>query len=144
MKRVSWFPQLISKKQEFIIEPWRKLSRTPFSRIRQANNIQSLSYSSDVLKMTVEGHIPKLDRPCKPLPDIYETAYEKVNMTPREWKAFFYLSEYPAPENQKRYLRDGIPMTFFEFEEKYGNFADSMWESASIHEPYYVSEDELY
>ena len=137
MKRVSWLPQLISKKQEFIIEPWRKLSRAPFSHKRQVNKIQSLPYSSDVIKMTVEGHIPKLDRPCKPLPDIYETATEKVNMTPREWKAFFYLSEYPAPANQKRYLRDGIPMTFFEFEEKYGNFADSMWESASIHEPYY-------
>ena len=67
-----------------------------------------------------------------------------INMTPQEWKAFFYLSEYPAPANQKRYLRDGIPMTFFEFEEKYGNFADSMWESASIHEPYYDSEDDLY
>tara|TARA_B100001123_G_scaffold420680_1_gene527356 strand:- start:242 stop:676 length:435 start_codon:yes stop_codon:yes gene_type:complete len=144
MKRVSWFPQLISKQQEFIIEPWKKLLRTPFSQIRQVNKNQCLPYSSDVLKMTVEGHIPKLDRPCKPLPDIYETATEKVNMTPQEWKAFFYLSEYPAPANQKRYLRDGIPMTFFEFEEKYGNFADSMWESASIHEPYYVSEDDLY
>ena len=143
MKRVSWFPQLISKQQEFIIEPWKKLLRTPFSQIRQVNKNQCLPYSSDVLKMTVEGHIPKLDRPCKPLPDIYETATEKVNMTPQEWKAFFYLSEYPAPANQKRYLRDGIPMTFFEFEEKYGNFADSMWESASIHEPYYVSEDDL-
>ena len=142
MKRVSWFPQLISKQQEFIIEPWKKLLRTPFSQIRQVNKNQCLPYSSDVLKMTVEGHIPKLDRPCKPLPD--ETATEKVNMTPQEWKAFFYLSEYPAPANQKRYLRDGIPMTFFEFEEKYGNFADSMWESASIHEPYYVSEDDLY
>ena len=92
MKRVSWLPQLISKQQEFIIEPWNKLLRTPFSQIRQVNKNQSLPYSSDVLKMTVEGHIPKLDRPCKPLPDIYETATEKINMTPQEWKAFFYLS----------------------------------------------------
>ena len=137
MKRVSWIPQLITKKQEIIIEAQRKLSRTPFSHTRQVNKNQCLPYSSGIVKMTVEGHIPNLDRPCKPLPDIYETANEKVNMTPQEWKAFFYLSEYPAPANQKRYLRDGIPMTFFEFEEKYGNFADSMWESASIHEPYY-------
>ena len=140
MKRVS----RLSKTQGFIIEPWNKISRTPFSQIRQVNKNQCALYSSDILKMTVEGHIPNVNRPCKPLPDIYETANEKVNMTPQEWKAFFHLSECPPPANQKRYLRDGIPMTFFEFEEKYGNFADSMWESASIHEPYYVSEDELY
>lgn len=137
MKRVTWIPQLISKKQEIIIEAQRKLSRVPFSHTRQINNNQSVPYSSDILKMTVEGHIPKLDRPCKPLPEIYETATEKMNMTPQEWKAFFYLSEHPAPANQKRYLRDGIPMTFLEFEEIYGNFADLMWESASIYEPYY-------
>lgn len=137
MKRVTCIPQFISKKQEIVIDSLRKLSRLPISNTRQVNKIQCLPYSSDVVKVTVEGHIPKLDRPCKPLPDIYETAYDKVNMTPQEWMNFFHLTEYPAPENQKRYLRDGIPMTFFEFEEKYGNFADSMWESASIYEPYY-------
>ena len=109
----------------------------PVIHKRQANKNQCSFYSSDIVKMTVEGHVPKLDRPCKSLPEIYETATEKINMTPQEWRAFFYLSEYPAPANQKRYLRDGIPMTFFEFEEIYGNFADSIWESAFIYEPYY-------
>tara|TARA_B100000424_G_C22628982_1_gene348820 strand:+ start:137 stop:487 length:351 start_codon:yes stop_codon:yes gene_type:complete len=87
--------------------------------------------------MKVVGHIPNMDRPCKTIPEIYETAHEKINLTSDEWKKFFHLSERPPPENQKRYLRDGIPMTFYDFEMKYGNFADSMWESASIHNPYY-------
>ena len=89
------------------------------------------------INMKVVGHSPNTDRPCKTIPEIYETAHEKNNLTPDEWTKFFHLSESPPPDNQKRYLRDGILMTFYEFEMKYGNFADSMWESASIHNSCY-------